>query len=300
MSPRIKALRAFGTAITVLNILGHTVLGFEQSFIQLLTAVLTAYLVEIIIEFADSKVNKRKPAYHGGLSNKIDFLIPAHISGLAIGMLVYANNEVLPFAFAASIAIVTKTIFQVSIQGKKKHFLNPSNTGIAVTLLLFPWISIAPPYHFTENLKDEWDIIFPLIILILGSMLNIRLTKKGPLIAAWLGGFVLQALIRSIFTDISLISALLPMTGLAFLLFTFYMVTDPGTTPFKRRNQIVFGFSVAAVYGVLMSFDVVFTLFFSLFVVCLVRGCYHFIKSLLSHKNQKAEECRVCAKELQL
>ncbi|MDA6963098.1 hypothetical protein OSM87_25860, partial [Escherichia coli] len=75
MSPRIKALRAFGTAITVLNILGHTVLGFEQSFIQLLTAVLTAYLVEVIIEFADSKVNNRKPAYHGGLSNKIDFLI---------------------------------------------------------------------------------------------------------------------------------------------------------------------------------------------------------------------------------
>jgi len=300
MNQRIKALRAFGTAITILNILGHTILGFEQSLAQVFTAVFTAYLVELIIEFVDSKVNKRKPAYHGGLINKIDFLIPAHISGLAIGMLLFANNEVLPFAFAASLAIVTKTIFQVNIQGKKKHFLNPSNTGIAVTLLLFPWISIAPPYHFAENIQDEWDIILPLIILMLGSMLNIRLTKKGPLIIAWLGGFVIQALIRSIFTDISLIGALLPMTGMAFLLFTFYMITDPGTTPVKTSNQIIFGFSVAIVYGILMNLHVVFTLFFSLFVVCLLRGCYHFIKSLLNHKKEKLKECRVCAKELPL
>ncbi len=26
------------------------------------------------------------------------------------------------------------------------------------------------------------------------------------------------------------------MTGVAFVLFTFYMVTDPGTTPFKLRS----------------------------------------------------------------
>ena len=62
------------------------------------------------------------------------------------------------------------------------------------------------------------------------------------------------------------------MTGVAFILYTFYMVTDPATTPSGRREQIVFGLSVAAVYGLLMVTHVVFGLFFALTIVCGVRG----------------------------
>jgi hypothetical protein len=58
----------------------------------------------------------------------------------------------------------------------------------------------------------------------------------------------------------------------AFLLFTFYMVTDPATTPSGWRAQVAFGLSVAAGYGVLMAFHVVFGLFFSLTAVCAARG----------------------------
>ena len=53
------------------------------------------------------------------------------------------------------------------------------------------------------------------------------------------------------------------MTGVAFLLFTFYMVTDPATTPSTPRGQIAFGAAVAAAYGLLMAFHVVFGLFFA-------------------------------------
>jgi len=62
------------------------------------------------------------------------------------------------------------------------------------------------------------------------------------------------------------------MTGVAFILYTFYMVTDPATTPSGWRDQIVFGVSVAAVYGVLMVMHVVFGLFFALTLVCAFRG----------------------------
>ena len=37
------------------------------------------------------------------------------------------------------------------------------------------------------------------------------------------------------------------MTGMAFLLFTFYMVTDPATTPRAPLPQFAFGVAVAAV-----------------------------------------------------
>ena len=43
------------------------------------------------------------------------------------------------------------------------------------------------------------------------------------------------------------------MTGVAFVLFTNYMITDPGTTPtVGHATQFMFGSGVAIVYGVLM------------------------------------------------
>jgi hypothetical protein len=62
------------------------------------------------------------------------------------------------------------------------------------------------------------------------------------------------------------------MGGLAFVLYTFYMVTDPATTPTSVRGQVAFGLSVAAVYGMLVGVHIVFGLFFALTIVCAVRG----------------------------
>jgi hypothetical protein len=50
------------------------------------------------------------------------------------------------------------------------------------------------------------------------------------------------------------------------------MITDPGTTPVRVRNQIAFGLTAAAAYGVLVQFHVVFGLFFALFATCVLRG----------------------------
>jgi len=112
----------------------------------------------------------------------------------------------------------------------------------------------------------------PAVIVCTGTFLNARFTHRLPLIAAWLGGFVAQAALRSLFLDTPFGAALVPMTGVAFILYTFYMVTDPATTPTGRRDQIAFGLSVAAVYGMLMVTHVVFGLFFALTIVCAVRG----------------------------
>lgn len=47
---RLGALIRFSIAITVLNLLGHTYLGFEISVVQALVCVATGYLIEIILE----------------------------------------------------------------------------------------------------------------------------------------------------------------------------------------------------------------------------------------------------------
>lgn len=270
---RIPALRRFAIAITVLNTLGHTVLGFETSLAQLVVAVGTAYGTEILLELIASWSERRRPAFlGGGWVRLMDFMLPSHISGLALSMLIYAGDRLLPFAFAAMIAITSKTLFVAPIKGRVRHFLNPSNTGIAATVFFFPWVAVAPPYHFTEDLFGGWDWALPALVLCTGSLLNTKLTKKIPLILAWAAGFIVQASIRHLLYNTWLQASLAPITGVGYLLFTFYMVTDPGTTPSTRRGQIIFGLSLSAVYGALVALHIQYQLFFALFTVCMTRG----------------------------
>nr|WP_206108227.1 hypothetical protein [Paludisphaera soli] len=259
-------------AITILNVLGHFVLGFEQSWAQPLVALATAYGVEIVLEAMGAWSERRPLQFLGGWRTVVDFLLPSHITALAIAMLLYANDRLWPIAFAAAVGVGSKTLVRVPVGRGVRHCLNPSNTGIAVTLLLFPWIGIAPPYQFTENLDGVGDWFLPMVIILSGTFLNTRFTGRLPLILGWLGGFLLQAYLRSRFQDAAFLAACLPVTGMAFLLFTFYMVTDPATTPSAPIAQLAFGASVAAVYGLLMASHVVFGLFFSLLAVCSARG----------------------------
>lgn len=279
---RLGGLRRFATAITIFTILGHTVLGFEQSWIQPVVGVLVAYLVEIALEAADAAARRRTPRFAGGVRTKIDFLLSAHITGLAVSMLLYPNDRLWPIAFASTVAIGSKWVLRASVGGRSRHFLNPSNFGITATLLLFPWVGIAPPYHFTEGLPGVWNWVLPGLILFSGSFLNARYTRRLPLLITWVAAFAVQAAVRSIVFGTPLPAPWLPITGVAFILFTFYMVTDPATTPSAPRAQIVFGASVAACYGVLMTLHVVFGLFFALTIVCLLRGATLYAGQMLA------------------
>jgi enediyne biosynthesis protein E5 len=268
---RLAGLRRFAIAITVLNALGHTLLGFEQAWITPFVAVLAAYVTETLLEVVASRGGNRPPRFVGGWRQLVDFLLPAHITGLAVGMLLYTNGRLGPVVFAAVTAIASKTLVRIRIADVSRHVLNPSNFGITATLLLFPWVGIAPPYHFTENVGSIGDWLLPAAILVTGTLMNVRFTKRLPLLLAWLAGFAIQAGVRGALSDQPLASALVPalapMTGLAFVLYTFYMITDPATTPDRVVSQIAFGASVAAVYGALVALHVVFGLFFALTLV---------------------------------
>jgi hypothetical protein len=158
-----------------------------------------------------------------------------------------------------------------------RHYLNPSNFGIAVTLLLFPWVGIAAAYQFTENLGTIGDWVVPMLIICSGSFLNTWYTRRIPLALAWVGAFALQAIVSSLILWFStgfcpMAARLSAMTGVAFILFTFYMVTDPATTPERPGAQVAFGASVALVYSLLVMSHIVFGLFFALVIVCVARG----------------------------
>ena len=270
---RLPALRRFATAITIVNLLGHTILGLEPSWAQMFTSLFTAYGLELFLEWVQARVEARRPRYRGSFVDLVNFLLPAHITGLAIGMLMYANDRLLPFAFAAAAGIGSKALFTAPVGNGRRHFMNPSNAGLAIAFLLLPnMVAIASPYEFTAELSGYGDWLLPLIVVCTGSFLNTFFTRRLPLVLGWLSGFALQAVVRHLVVGAALLPTLAPMTGMAFLLFTFYMVPDPGTTPSVPSRQVVFGASVGLLYGALVYLHITFAMFYSLCMVCAVRG----------------------------
>ncbi len=270
---RLYALWYFIILITIWNILGHTVLGFEQSYMHPLVGVGSACLTQFLLEWADAKALGREPRYRGDFMDFANFLLPAWIPGLAVAMLIYPNERLWPVAFCAALSIASKVMFRAPVgENASQHFFNPSNFGITFTLLAFPWIGLAPPYHFTENVTGIWHWVIPGFVLVTGIIIHALFTGRLPLCLAWIGGFLAQAFIRVWWFDLPWQVPLVPMTSAAFILFTLYMIPDPATTPLEPRRQVIFGLSVAAVYGLLLVEHIVFGLFLALFLVCALRG----------------------------
>jgi len=270
---RNAALQRFAISITAFTIAGAFLLGFEDSWAQPLAALATAYPLELALESLEAWAQRRRPRFLGGPSAFFHYMLPAHISALWIALLLYPNARMLPIVFATAVAIGSKFVLRAPVPGGgTRHFLNPSNLGISFTLLLFPWVGISPPYQFTEGIFGVWDWVIPVAVLASGTMLNAKLTGKGPLILGWTGAFAAQGLVRSAVFGTPLVAPLLPMTGLVFVLYTNYMITDPGTTPVAPRSQVAFGVLTAALYGLLVAFHVVFGLFFALTLAGVCRG----------------------------
>lgn len=277
--------RLAATLATLLTVIGHLFLGFEQSWAHVATALLTGYTCALGLEWVDATVNRRPPGFAGGWKKVADFLVSPHMTSITISFLIYTNVRLWVLAFAVACAIGSKYIFRVkNPEGRYVHFLNPSNFGIAATLILFPWVAIIP-YAFLEDVHGVVDWIVPVVIVLLGTRLNLLFTKRIPLILSWLFFFMVQAGVRAALGLTPLLAGLSPMTGVAFVLFTFYMITDPMTSPRSPRNQVFFGAALAAAYSVLMVEHIIFTLFYAVLVVTAGRGLVLWVESLLAERQ---------------
>ncbi|WP_410589860.1 enediyne biosynthesis protein [Amycolatopsis sp. lyj-23] len=296
----ITALRRFAISITIFNILGYTVLGFEQPWLYPFIAVGTAYTTEILLEIINARVTHREVRFRGnGFRGLVEFLFPAHISGLALNMLTYVNDHVWAMIFGVVVAVGAKWVLQAPVYGRMRHYMNPSNFGITIMLLVFPWVNMTPPYHFSEKVDTWVGWLIVAVILVSGTVLNSLLTGRMWLIFGWLSFFVIQAFLRGALFGTAIPGALAMGTGIAFVLYTNYMVTDPGTSPSKPFSQFAFGGGIALMYGFFTAAHIAYGLFFATASVCLIRGLYlwglHF-----SNKARIKFEAEQAAQKVQL
>src|SRR4051794_27694151 len=131
---RYFALWYFTTLLMVWNFLGHMFLGFEQSHLQPLVGLATAIGLQFLLEWIDARAGGRKPRYSGSWADFINFLPPAIIPGLALPMLLFPNERLVPMVFGVAVAICSKVMFRAPVdEGKTQHVFNPSNIGIVAT-----------------------------------------------------------------------------------------------------------------------------------------------------------------------
>ncbi|HTQ78799.1 MAG TPA: enediyne biosynthesis protein UnbU [Thermoanaerobaculia bacterium] len=275
-----NGLRTSATLATVFTLLGHTVLGFEQSWAQVVVALAAGYSCALFFEWVDARANGLRPGFAGGGWHRlVDFLLSAHMTSITLSFLLYVNRRLWIMALAVALAIGSKYVFRVYQDGKLRHFMNPSNFAIAVLLATYRWTG-ALPWAFTVKIHGFYDLLVPLVIVGLGFRLNLFFTGRLPTIAAWLVTFIVLGIGRAWYQGTPIFAQLVPLTGVAMVLFTFYMITDPQTSPSRRSSQLLFGGGIAVAYSVLLLLHIQYMMFYSVTVVAGIRGLWLLALSL--------------------
>ncbi len=183
----------------------------------------------------------------------------ALITSLSLTLLLRAEG-VIPLAAAAGVAIGSK--FMIRFRGK--HVFNPANIGIVTVTLLSADAWTTP---------GQWGTALWLAALIAGAgcfVCHRAARLDVPLI--FLGAFAALLFARAIWLGDPLSIPMLRLQNGALILFAFFMISDPKTTPDGRGPRAVFAIATALIaYILTYQFYMPDAIFYALAIVCAVR-----------------------------
>jgi enediyne biosynthesis protein E5 len=156
----------------------------------------------------------------------------ALISGLSLALLLRSNHVWILLA-AAVIAIASKFIIRV----KGKHLFNPTNFAIVALIAATndAWVS-----------PGQWGsaAYFGFLIVCLGGLVVHR-AERADVTYAFIVFWSAVVIGRSLWLGEPMTIPLHRLENGALLLFTFFMISDPRTTPDSRAGRILFAALVA-------------------------------------------------------
>jgi len=205
------------TSLTTLLLYGLFVLWFEISIWQIIVTLITAQLTQ----------------YTGTRFCKLPAFDPksALISSLSLCLLLRTDSLVVA-ALAAVIAIGSKFV----IRWKGKHVFNPTNLALIVmSASHLGWIS-----------PGQWGQVawFGLLIACLGSLVVTR-AARADVTLAFLCFYVGLLFTRALWLGDPLTIPLHQIESGALLIFAFFMISDPKTTPDSRTGRITLALLVS-------------------------------------------------------
>ena len=156
----------------------------------------------------------------------------ALISGLSLCLLLRTNRTDLAI-LAAVLTIASK--FLIRFHGK--HIFNPTNGGVVAMMLLTDQVWVSPA---------QWGsaAFFAFLMACAGGIVVNR-ALRGDVTYAFIVFYCALLFGRSIYVGEPMTIPLHRLESGALLLFTFFMISDPKTTPNSRAGRILFSALVA-------------------------------------------------------
>jgi Na+-transporting NADH:ubiquinone oxidoreductase subunit NqrB len=156
----------------------------------------------------------------------------ALISGLSLCLLLRTNDPALAILAAAG-AIASK--FLLRIRGK--HIFNPTNFALVAMMLFTGQVWVSP---------GQWGsvAVFAFLLASAGGLVVNR-AARGDVTWAFLACYVALVFGRSLWLGEPLAIPLHRLQNGALVLFSFFMISDPKTTPDSRAGRVLFAAMVA-------------------------------------------------------
>ncbi len=207
------------SALSGLLIYGMGWLDFEIS-----TAQVAVTLAAVLTTQAAATRLTRLPAFDAK---------SALISGLSLCLLLRTNHLALA-AVAGFITIASK--FLLRLNGK--HLFNPTNFGLVASMLLTGcavWVS-----------PGQWgNVAFFGFLTVCAGGLVVTRAARSDVTLAFIACYLALIFGRSFWLGEPVAIPLHRLQSGALLIFTFFMISDPRTTPDSRAGRIVFAALVA-------------------------------------------------------
>lgn len=211
-------------------------LGWKADWWLYLTYFITSITTQLILELL---LGKKELAYW----KRIGFSFPSVlISSFGLSLLLKTNSLQIA-ALAGFISIASK--FIIKINGK--HIFNPSALGIVATILFTEqaWFS---PGQWGSSTVIFWGVCC------LGFVIVTKVQKLDTSLA-FIGTFAALFFIRQvIYLGWPLDFFIQSISTGSLLLFSFFMITDPKTTPNHKTARIIWSMLVAGVAFYITTF----------------------------------------------
>jgi Na+-transporting NADH:ubiquinone oxidoreductase subunit NqrB len=154
------------------------------------------------------------------------------ITGLSLSLLLRTQSSLL-WALAPALGIGSKFL----IRSSGKHFFNPATFAIVSLLLLSPDVWVSP---------GQWgQSTWLVLLLVCAGGLVLQRAERADTALAFLSCYAGLLCWRAWSLGDPLAIPLNQLQSGALLLFSFFMITDPRSTPDRRLGRILFAASVA-------------------------------------------------------
>jgi hypothetical protein len=270
--PTLKDPRLpFAGLLLLYAALGFTFLGFNRQWWQMALIVGSGAALEVALSWV---FHRRKV-----------FPLSAIISCTSLGILLNYSHHSWVLFFPVFLTIGSK--YLLTFQGR--HVFNPSMFGVATSLLFTQeLVTAAPAYQWAGG-----SVTMSLFLAAGALLLFMSRVGKTWLVVSFLVFYALQTAVRAYIMRHHLPWQTLffgTLESPPFFLFTFYMITDPATSPRTPRGQVLFALALTLVDGVLHFKESVYTFFYAALALGTVKFTFLHAKALWTGRGARLRE----------